>query len=167
MSPDMVAVLAAAVERLIPSDETGPGAREACVCRYIEGTLESGPAEQHALYETGLRALDSEARSAQGPGFAHLPPCDQDKLLRRAEAGDMPREGGDMARFFELLRTHAIEGMFGDPRHGGNAGFAGWRLVGYRGPRLTVPAGEQELDVALSDQFLSVEDHAIFTSSQR
>jgi gluconate 2-dehydrogenase gamma chain len=168
MSPDLLDVLAAAVERLIPSDDTGPGAREACVCEYIESMLESGSAEQHALYETGLRALDGEARSVHAAGFAELPADDQNELLRRAELGEMPREAGlAMAEFFEFLRTHAIEGMFGDPRHGGNAGFAGWRLVGYRGPRLTVPACEQELDVALSDEFSSVDDHAIFTRSPR
>ena len=37
----------------------------------------------------------------------------------------------ERTRFFQLLRTHTIEGMFSDPMHGGNAGLIGWQLIGY------------------------------------
>ena len=37
-----------------------------------------------------------------------------------------------------MIRTHAIQGMFGDPAHGGNVGFVGWNLVRFPGPRLVV-----------------------------
>jgi gluconate 2-dehydrogenase gamma chain len=43
----------------------------------------------------------------------------------------------ERSRFFQLLRTHTIEGMFCDPMHGGNAGLIGWQLVGYPGPRMS------------------------------
>ena len=36
--------------------------------------------------------------------------------------------------FFRMPRQHTIEGMFGDPTHGGNAGLIGWQLIGYPGP---------------------------------
>ncbi|MDE3194980.1 MAG: gluconate 2-dehydrogenase subunit 3 family protein, partial [Acidobacteriota bacterium] len=32
---------------------------------------------------------------------------------------------------------HAIEGMFCDPLHGGNAGMIGWRMIDYPGPVMT------------------------------
>jgi gluconate 2-dehydrogenase gamma chain len=35
--------------------------------------------------------------------------------------------------FFNILRTHTMEGMFADPLYGGNKDFAGWRLVGFPG----------------------------------
>jgi gluconate 2-dehydrogenase gamma chain len=35
--------------------------------------------------------------------------------------------------FFDTMRQHLIEGMFGDPAYGGNREMAGWRLVGYPG----------------------------------
>ena len=44
-----------------------------------------------------------------------------------------------------LLRTLVLEGAFGDPAHGGNADGAGWRLLGYPGPRHVVPARDQEI----------------------
>ena len=34
---------------------------------------------------------------------------------------------------FTMILTHAIQGMFGDPAHGGNVGFVGWKLVGFPG----------------------------------
>ena len=30
-----------------------------------------------------------------------------------------------------------LEGIFGDPMHGGNANLVGWKLIGYPGPRLS------------------------------
>ena len=47
--------------------------------------------------------------------------------------------------FFELVRRHLIEGMFGDPRWGGNAEGRGWALVGYPGPRLVWTEADQRL----------------------
>jgi len=60
-------------------------------------------------------------------------------LLREVEAERHP--------FFELVRLHAVQGMFGDPRHGGNAGLAGWDLLGFPGVKVTFTAEEQALDV--------------------
>ena len=49
--------------------------------------------------------------------------------------------------FFELVRAHVLEGMFGDPSYGGNIDHAGWRLLDYPGPRRLWTAREQALDV--------------------
>jgi hypothetical protein len=35
----------------------------------------------------------------------------------------------------ETVRLHTIYGFLADPRYGGNRGFAGWKLMGYPGPR--------------------------------
>jgi len=43
--------------------------------------------------------------------------------------------GSHATRFFKTLTAHAMEGMFGDPRHGGNARCVGWDLIGYPGVR--------------------------------
>ena len=56
-----------------------------------------------------------------------MSPADQDAKLKSIEN----------SRFFQLLRTHTIEGMFSDPMHGGNAGLIGWQLVGYPGPQMS------------------------------
>ena len=54
----------------------------------------------------------------------------------------------DASTFFNLVRTHTIQGAFGDPYYGGNASFAGWDLIGYPGVRIAVAANQQRMDVA-------------------
>ena len=106
--------------------------------RYVLRRL-AGPYRRHGeAYSAGLARLDAEAAALCGRGFAELPAEQQDGLLRASEARtDDP--------FFELVLEHAMEGMFGDPAHGGNAGAAGWRLLGYPGPRLEWTEHDQQL----------------------
>ncbi len=33
-------------------------------------------------------------------------------------------------QFFDLILSHAMQGYYGDPRHGGNREAAGWRMLG-------------------------------------
>ena len=47
--------------------------------------------------------------------------------------------------FFNLVRTHTIQGTFCDPYYGGNANFVGWDLIGYPGLRLAAGPGDQRL----------------------
>jgi len=127
--------LEAVAERLIPSDGHGAGAREAQVIRYLERALEDAPRRERETCEQGLAALEAAARAQHGTGFAALAPDRQDALLS-------PLEGGD---FFELVRRHVLEGFFGDPSWGGNAGGAGWALIGYEGPREEWTAEQQRI----------------------
>src|SRR3954471_20686461 len=66
------ALLAAIVERLVPTDEHGPGAREANVAGYIQGALPTDYRAHLAAYVEGLGALDRYARSVHGAGFLEL-----------------------------------------------------------------------------------------------
>jgi gluconate 2-dehydrogenase gamma chain len=105
------------------------------VVRYVERALEGVHGEHLAAYRRGLRDLDELALARFGAAFAALADARQDAILREAERAP----GG----FFALLRSHAIEGMFGDPRWGGNAQGAGWRLLGYPGPRAVIEEADQ------------------------
>ena len=127
MTPDERAILEAVAARLIPADEHGPSAAQAGAVTYIERALAGPYAEHAATYAAGLAGL---------AGFAALAADAQDDRLRELEG----------TAFFELVRAHVLEGMFGDPRWGGNAGQAGWRLLGYQGPRRAWTAQEQALD---------------------
>lgn len=142
-------VVAAACERIMPSDESGPGAKEAGVVLYIDRQLagpygvdryrytkgpfvDAGPeygyqgrANPREIYRDGLRRL--------GPEFADLGVEKQDELLRAIEE----------TVFFGMIRTHTIEGMFSDPLHGGNAGMIGWQLIGFPGPRMNYDYREE------------------------
>jgi gluconate 2-dehydrogenase gamma chain len=135
-------IVAAAVARIFPSDDFGPGAREAGVTiyidrqlagpygrdrfRYTQGPFEEAPwelgyqgrATPREIYRDGLKSLK---------GFDRLYREHQDKMLQQIES----------SLFFSLLRQHTIEGMFSDPIHGGNVDMIGWQLIGFPGPRMS------------------------------
>jgi gluconate 2-dehydrogenase gamma chain len=139
-----VVALQAVLDRLIPSDQNGPGAKEAKVWRYIDVNLGGAYASLQPMYSQGLAALDTYARQSQGKAFARLDAAQQDQLLKSMEAGTGP--GGAAGKtFFRTLRNHALEGMFGDPAHGGNADAVGWQLIGYPGPYLVAKPEYQQL----------------------
>jgi hypothetical protein len=124
------AALDAVAVRLFPADETGPGACEAGAVDYIVRSLGQGYEQHRAVYADGLKELAAV-------GFAGLPADRQDAILAALEREADP--------FFELVRRHVIEGMFCDPTWGGNAGGAGWDLLGYPGPRHVWTEADQEL----------------------
>jgi gluconate 2-dehydrogenase gamma chain len=131
--------LDAALARLIPNDDGAPGAREAQVIRYVQRALEGAHSEHVTAYRRGCSDLDELALVRFGAAFAALADERQDAVLREAEHAH--------AGFFELVLAHAMEGMFGDPRWGGNADLAGWRLLGYGGPRAVVEEADQRLEL--------------------
>ncbi len=136
-------VIAAACDRIFPSDDSGPGAKDAGVIVYIDRQLagpygrdryrytkgpfvESSPehgyqgkANPQEIYHDGIQQL--------GPDFADLDAAKQDERLRSIET----------TMFFRMLRVHTIEGIFSDPMHGGNANLIGWQLIGYPGPLMS------------------------------
>lgn len=138
-------VLEALVSRLIPSDETGPGAAEAQVARYISGALDGDYRHHLGSYDSSLGAIDDHAEATLGSPFATLAPEQQDAILADLEQGLVSGCSPSSAAFFELVRRHALEGMFGDPGWGGNAGRIGWDLIGYPGPRYVWTASEQRI----------------------
>ena len=134
-------IVAAAAARIFPTDDSGPGAREAGVAIYIDRQL-AGPYGRDRFRYTQPPFADAPAelgyQGKQTPreiyreglnslsGFDLLGAAEQDKSLRNIES----------SFFFRLLRQNTIEGMFCDPMHGGNAGMVGWQLVGFPGPRM-------------------------------
>ncbi len=134
-------VVQAACERILPSDETGPGATQAGVViyidrqlagpygrdawRYTKGPWESDDWEGHGyqgkenpreIYAAGIESL--------GGDFPGLDGEQQDARLLEIEG----------SLFFEMLRRHTVEGMFCDPLHGGNVDLIGWQMLGFPGP---------------------------------
>jgi hypothetical protein len=75
-------------------------------------------------------------------------------MERNVATGFMP----NAATFFNLVRTHTIQGTFCDPYYGGNANFAGWDLIGYPGLRMTVDAQEQRMSAPKAVRKSAYED---------
>src|SRR5262245_40237694 len=117
--------------RILPTTNT-PGAVEAGAVFYIDRAL-AGP-YRHLLshYPRGLRALTKYSKERFGAAFEELNNEQQDLVLGNLESGQVIglRDG---AGFFELLRTHVLEGVFGEPSYGGNRDMIGWKLVGFPG----------------------------------
>jgi len=149
----------AAVARVIPSDDLGPGAREAGVTDFInhqlagpygradswymqgpwrEGTAEQGyqlrltPAE---LYRTAIAGIDDHVRRTHGKSFAALDAAAQDALLEAIDQSRLELPTAHARAFFELLVQNTKEGFLADPVYYGNRDFIGWKLIGFPGPR--------------------------------
>ena len=134
--------LEAIVARLIPTDANGPGATEARAARYIDRALGSALSGSRETYRSGLAALDGYARSSKGSPFHQLAASDQDAVLTDVERGSASGFASS-TQFFNMVRTHTIQGTFGDPYYGGNADFVGWDLIGYPGVRTQVTPADQ------------------------
>ena len=139
-------LLEAMVDRLIPSDAVGPGAREARAAHYIDRALGGALTASRQAYVSGLAALDRYARESRGKGFLELSDSDKDSVLMDVESGSVTPGifPGSSAQFFGLVLNHTRQGTFGDPYYGGNANFVGWDLLGYPGVRTMVTAADQK-----------------------
>src|SRR5437660_11320004 len=74
-SPAELRVIEAFVDRLIPSDENGPGALQSGVANYIDRSFAGALALERARFIAGLAAVDGFARSTHRAGFADLDPA--------------------------------------------------------------------------------------------
>ena len=63
------ALLEAIVDRLIPADGLGPGAKEARAAHYIDRALGSALASSRQAYANGLAATDPAAAAASLQGL--------------------------------------------------------------------------------------------------
>ena len=158
-TPNEAAFVNAAVGRLIPSDDLGPGAAEAGVAVFIDhqlagpygravdwymegpwanGTKEQGyqrrrtPAE---VYRAAIFAIDRHSRPSSGGLFATLDSGEQDALLHALENDKLDLGDVSGKTFFDLLWDNTQQGFFADPLYLGNRNFIGWKLIGYPGPR--------------------------------
>jgi gluconate 2-dehydrogenase gamma chain len=156
----------AVLERLIPSDGKGAGAKEAKVGRYIDRQLSAALSSLRDFYTANLAALDDYATKKSGGAFHTLTAAQQDAILKDMEANKATGFAPSSSAFFETIREHAIEGMFGDPYHGGNAKFAGWDLLGFPGVQLYVPPGATRLDVKVKPVHKSTADYHIFNMKE-
>jgi gluconate 2-dehydrogenase gamma chain len=156
-----VRFLDAAVERLIPTDELGPGAKEAGVSCYIdrqlcstwgthgrnyragpwlEGTPEQGFQSRlvpQEIYRIGILEINAVCRARYERPFDQLAPDKQNEMLKALEKGEVDLPSLSSKLFFDLLWRNTEEGFFADPLYGGNRGKVGWKLIGFPG----VPSG--------------------------
>lgn len=160
--------LEAICARLIPSDASGPGAREARAAHYIDRALGGALKDSREAYRAGLAAFDAYCRSSRRAPFTELSTRDQDSVLIDVETGAAASGGfpASSPQFFNMVRTHTLQGTFGDPYYGGNRNFVGWDLIAFPGIRLNVTADEQRLGNKLTPTHKSAYDTDMFNKAQ-
>ena len=140
-------LLEAIADHLIPADEHGPGALDARAVAYIDRALGGALSDSHGAYRSGLAAFDRYCRASRGGPFLELSHRDQVSALIDVEIGSATGAAtgfaGSSAAFFSMVRSHVLQGTFGDPYYGGNANFVGWDLLGYPGVRTRVSNADQ------------------------
>ena len=140
--------LEAFADRLVPSDELGPGAVECGAVSYIDQALAGALADEKGSFLQGLAEVDAYAHKAQGAAFTDLTPEKKDAILAAMENGNAA--GFENARaVFGRFRRLTLEGMFSDPYYGGNTSFRGWDLIRYPGPRVAVSPDDQQMKVEI------------------
>jgi gluconate 2-dehydrogenase gamma chain len=156
MQPE-VRFLDAAVARLIPTDDLGPGAKEAGVTDFIDRQLASswgahgrnyrmGPWREgtpqqgfqsrltpQEIYRAAIRETNAHCLRRYGKAFEFLDSERQDEVLRGLEDGEIALESVSSRLFFNLLLRNTLEGFFADPMYGGNRDKIGWKLIGFPG----------------------------------
>ncbi|WP_346234760.1 gluconate 2-dehydrogenase subunit 3 family protein [Lysinibacillus telephonicus] len=171
---------AAAVERIYPEDENGPGAKELGAAIYIDHQLAGQwgnnvkdyrlgafykPAENQSpqtvllrkdLFRAGLEALDEYSKQNFDAVFTGLEPEQQDEVLTAFSEGNVTLYGDtSSAEFFSLLRTMTIEGVYADPMYGGNNEMQGWAMRKYPGTRM------QYVNEIQSDEFIELKPEGL------
>jgi gluconate 2-dehydrogenase gamma chain len=165
-----VLFIEAACERLIPADESGPGALGAGVPNYLDKQLggawgagerlyRSGPWQAGTstqgyqlpftpaeLFHASLRAINRELAS-HGTPFNEMTVDAQDTYLKSLESGAHDLDGVPSAVFFDMLLRMTVEGFFSDPVYGGNRDMVAWRMIGFPG--------------AYADYFEAIDKHGV------
>jgi len=157
-----VRFLEAAVEHLIPTDELGPGARDAGVVVYIDrqlagtwgvhgrqyrgGPWKDGTPQQgyqsrftpQEVYRIAIREINQHCKAEFDQPFAQLASDRQFRLLEQLETDEIGLPSLSSKFFFDLLWRNTEEGYFADPLYGGNRDKVGWKLLGFPG----LPSGQ-------------------------
>ncbi len=151
----------AAVDRLIPADDHGPGALAANVHEFIDHQMEtpyghgklwsvsSGSATRnglsdepraarHHIYRHGIKSCDDHCiKQYGGKTFTQLDHKTQETVLGEMEHAKIEFDvvPARTFSFFSYLLGNVKEGFFADPIYGDNKDMVGWKMIGFPGAR--------------------------------
>ncbi len=153
-------VVEAIVDRIIPPDPDGPGAKDVgCAVfidrqlagpfgqaqglydagPFVQGTKEQGPQSRldpATQYRGALKGIEAHcAEHFGGRSFVDLAAADQDSVVGAIEAGTLPMADIVTKDFWTMLLKNTRQGFFADPVYGGNRDMAAWTWLGFPGAR--------------------------------
>ena len=153
----------AMAETIWPTDELGPGARQAGVGYYLDGQLSGFWGQGHRFYLNGpffvptdtghgwqvpmtpaevyrtfLPGFDQYVRTTYRAAYPDLPPDKRQQAMEDLRLGKavIPIGGSTVftsSDFFSLFRQNVLEGMLADPAYGGNRDLVGWKWIEFPG----------------------------------
>ena len=157
---DEWAFIHAAVDRLIPSNEDGPGGLDLNVPEFIDRQMETSyghggfwymsgpfvPASDYTLgyqlqytpremYRVAIADINAVCQKTHGKNFADLDGAAQDTVLGQLQKGTFGIQKVLAIEFFIQLLANTKEGYFADPMYGGNLNMGSWKMIGFPGAR--------------------------------
>lgn len=127
LSDAQARTLAAICDQIVPADGF-PSASQAGVLTYIDKQLVRHFRRHQHAYGDGLEQAEAISRKRFGKELADLASPQQFEVVSALEQQARP--------FFDLVRSHTLQGYYGSPRHGGNRDAVSWRMLGLDEPPL-------------------------------
>jgi gluconate 2-dehydrogenase gamma chain len=148
----------AVVDHMVPADTLSPKGTDIGINIYIDRALAGGwgkgerlymqgpwkqgtpsqgyqlPLTPADLYRSGIAATNTYCQKTYGKSFDRLSEAQRQEVLLGLSTAKIKFDNQLPVRaFWTMLYQNVMEGMFGDPIHGGNRDKAGWKLIGFPG----------------------------------
>lgn len=127
LSDSEARTLAVLCDQIIPADDF-PSASQAGAVTFIDRQLARAYRRHRKAYRGGLAGAERLAQAQFGMGLHEATAAQQLQIVAALEKRE--------PEFFNLVRTHTMQGYYGSPRHGGNRDAASWRMLGLDEPPL-------------------------------
>lgn len=98
-------------ERIIPADDSSPGAKAARVNEYIDLIVSVSPDEVKKSWRDGLAAVNNKSRDMFSKEFAAASEADQVKLLTEISKNERSPQTVE-ERFFRTIKGATIDGYY-------------------------------------------------------
>lgn len=128
---ELMPILVAFADTLFPTDELGPGAKDAGMEVYLEKNLADPRMKAiKSVVTRGAIFLGRAARKEHGKGFWELTYAERESWVQRFARNEVRPNNFTPVAFVRVMLALTLECFFGDPRHGGNKGEMGWQWMG-------------------------------------
>lgn len=123
--------LEAVAGQIIPSDDSGGGAREAGVIYFIDRALATFYSQLAGDYRTQLAAFQAACRKRHPAAASFAALASEQQIAWLEEVDQTP--------FFNTTRLLTLLGMFSLPAYGGNREGSGWKMIGFEDAHVFTP----------------------------
>jgi gluconate 2-dehydrogenase gamma chain len=130
-TPEEAKCMIAFCEQIIPKDAS-PGATDAGVIYYIDRQLSGVFHYDQETYRNGIKNLQNYSAQKYRKRFEELIFDEQTMLLKMLESNQLSEvewAQGKSSVFFNLVRSHTMQGFYGSPIHGGNKDYISFEML--------------------------------------